>query len=81
MLDRYRPVVPERMIVRLSAIEIGYLTMVSDDPLKPREESQSDAVLKRLLATPPDHKRNVKSDASPKKRGRPPKASGPVHNK
>jgi hypothetical protein len=34
---------------------------------------RSEAVLKRLLATPPDHKRNVKSDANPKKRGRPPK--------
>jgi hypothetical protein len=31
------------------------------------------ATLKRIIATRPDHKRNVKSDASPKKRGRPPK--------
>jgi len=30
--------------------------------------------LSRLLATPPDHKTKPKPDASPKKRGRPPKA-------
>lgn len=34
-------------------------------------------VLLRILSTPPDHKRNVKSDASPKKRGRPPKVKSP----
>jgi hypothetical protein len=31
-----------------------------------------DAILKRLLATPPDHKTKAKPGASPKKRGRPP---------
>ena len=36
-------------------------------------EAREAATLRRLLATPPDHKRNAKSDASPKKRGRPPK--------
>lgn len=42
-----------------------------------REEGEklSDAVLARLLATPPDHKRNVKCGANPKRRGRPPKAN------
>ena len=38
-------------------------------------KKQSEATLKRLLATPPDHKRNVKSAADPKKRGRPPKVN------
>lgn len=42
---------------------------------KEQDEKRDEAVLARLLATPPDHKRNVKSDASPKKRGRPPKGS------
>ncbi len=36
-------------------------------------EKRSDDALKRLLATPPDHKTKPKPDASPKKRGRPPK--------
>jgi hypothetical protein len=35
---------------------------------------REDAALKRLLATPPDHKRKLKADASPKTRGRPRKA-------
>jgi hypothetical protein len=30
-------------------------------------------ILARLLATPPDHRTKPKTDASPKKRGRPPK--------
>jgi hypothetical protein len=38
-------------------------------------ERRSAATLKRLLATPPDHRRKVNLDANPKKRGRPPKAS------
>jgi hypothetical protein len=38
------------------------------------EGSQGYAVtLERIIATPPDHMRNVKFEASPKKRGRPPK--------
>jgi hypothetical protein len=37
------------------------------------QERRGEDVLKRLLATPPDHRRNVKSDANPKKRGRPTK--------
>jgi hypothetical protein len=37
------------------------------------ENDRAAAVLKRLLATPPDHRTKPKSDASPKKRGRPPK--------
>ena len=41
--------------------------------MKGEDEKRSDAVLARLLATPPDHKTKPKSDASPKKRGRPPK--------
>jgi len=46
------------------------------DPDYPGEEIERrrEATLKRLLATPPDHKRAAKPDASPKKRGRPPKA-------
>jgi len=36
---------------------------------------RSDATLKRLLATPPHHTRAAKPDASPKKRGRPPKGT------
>ena len=36
---------------------------------EPEFEDRENLILKRLLATPPDHKRNVKSDASPKKRG------------
>lgn len=32
------------------------------------------ATLARVLATPPDHKLSAKASASPKKRGRPPKA-------
>jgi hypothetical protein len=39
--------------------------------------ARSEATLKRLLATPPDHK--TKPGASPKKRGRPSKT--PVANK
>jgi hypothetical protein len=35
---------------------------------------REDAALKRLLTTPPDHKPSAKPSASPKKRGRPPKA-------
>jgi hypothetical protein len=38
------------------------------------DDAHEATVLSRLLATAPDHKRNVKSDVSPKKRGRPPKA-------
>ena len=34
-------------------------------------EQRERATLRRLLATPPDHKTNVKPGASPKKRGRP----------
>jgi hypothetical protein len=41
---------------------------------KESDQQREDEVLKRLLATPPDHKRKGKPDASPKKRGRPPKA-------
>jgi len=53
--------------------------------MKPEQEDQfteeeterrSDAVLRRLLATPPDHKTKARLGASPKKRGRPPKGSG-----
>jgi hypothetical protein len=44
---------------------------------KQRDDSdvgaREDATLKRILATPPDHKTKPKPDASPKKRGRPPK--------
>jgi hypothetical protein len=36
-------------------------------------EEREARVLKRLLATPPDHRPKAKPDASPKKRGRPPK--------
>jgi hypothetical protein len=42
----------------------------SDEETARRE----DAALKRLLATPPDHKPSAKPGASLKKRGRPPKA-------
>ena len=45
---------------------------VSADETALREE----AVLKRLLATPPQPKQKVVDGASPKKRGRPPKGSG-----
>jgi hypothetical protein len=38
-------------------------------------DAREDAVLAKLLATPPDHKTKPKPDASPKKRGRPPKAT------
>jgi hypothetical protein len=41
-----------------------------DDEVTRRYE----ATLKRVLATPPDHKTTLKPGASPKKRGRPPKA-------
>ena len=40
---------------------------------KESDQQREDEVLKRL-ATPPDQKRKGKPDASPKKRGRPPKA-------
>jgi hypothetical protein len=36
-------------------------------------------ILGRLLSTPPDHKRDVKSGTSPKKRGRPPKVVREPH--
>jgi hypothetical protein len=37
-------------------------------------ERRYKATLARILATPPDHKTKSKPGASPKKRGRPPKA-------
>ncbi len=36
-------------------------------------EEREKEILKRLLATPPDHRTKPKPGASPKKRGRPPK--------
>jgi hypothetical protein len=36
-------------------------------------EKRSDDALKRLLATPPDHRTKPTPDANPKKRGRPSK--------
>jgi hypothetical protein len=33
-------------------------------------DKRAAAALRRILATPPDHKRKPKADASPKKRGR-----------
>jgi hypothetical protein len=46
----------------------------STDAMASDSDDKEALVLSRLLATPPNHKRNVKSDASPKRRGRPPKA-------
>jgi hypothetical protein len=40
-------------------------------------EQREAAVLKRLLAMPPDHRRKGKPDASLKKRGRSPRAAEP----
>lgn len=42
---------------------------------KDEVQRRSDATLKRLLSTPPDHKTKKAAPANPpKKRGRPPKA-------
>jgi hypothetical protein len=45
----------------------------STEPVETTTDEKEARILGRLLSTPPDHKRNVKSNASPKKRGRPPK--------
>ncbi len=45
------------------------LLMVTDDQSDEDTARREAATLKRLLATPPDHRRKVKSEASPKKSG------------
>ena len=45
--------------------------MQAEPPSEDDEERRFAETLKRVLATPPDHK--TKHSASPKKRGRPPK--------
>ena len=46
----------------------------TEAPLTESEiEKRERETLKRLLATPPDHRTKAKPGASPKKRGRPPK--------
>jgi hypothetical protein len=51
--------------------------MASDQKNEQRAGDAEDDILRRLLATPPDHKQSEKSKASPKKRGRPSKKSKP----
>ena len=66
----------------------GFGSIMANAP-KEKKSGNADAerreaqVLKRLLSTPPDHKRKEKADASfePKKRGRPPKMASETEKK